>query len=186
VGGQFNTATLLNVDKTKGHGLELDLEFTPTANWLMTFGASWNPTEIDDPNLTVAPCGGGCTVLDPVAPNGGVYVDGNSLPHAPEVILNGIINFRSDAVHKGYFGAVDFAYYSEKSFFLYESEEFNDDSLEIGLRLGYAWNYASYEVALFGRNITDEVNVRAGIDFNNLTGMVNDPRILGIEFVGRF
>ena len=26
----------------------------------------------------------------------------------------------------------------------------------------------------------------SGIDFNNLTGMMNDPRTIGIEFVGRF
>jgi iron complex outermembrane receptor protein len=89
-------------------------------------------------------------------------------------------------VSKGFFGTIDWAYYSEKSFFLYESEEFNGDSLEIGLRLGYAWNQAKYEVALFGRNITDEEIVRNGIDFNNLTGMMNDPRMVGVEFVGRF
>jgi len=52
--------------------------------------------------------------------------------------------------------------------------------------VGYAWNMAKYEVALFGRNILDEEIVRGDIDFNNLTGMMNDPRTIGIEFVGRF
>ena len=65
VGGEFNSATLLNADKTKGHGLEADIEWIPSGNWFMTFGASWNPTEIVDSDLTVAPCGGGCTVTDP-------------------------------------------------------------------------------------------------------------------------
>jgi iron complex outermembrane receptor protein len=185
IGGEFNTAILLNADKTKGYGIEADIEWTPTAHWLMTFGASWNPTEIDDPNLTVAPCGGGCTVLNPII-DGVAYIDGNSLPHAPEFIFNGIINIRSDAVNKGLFGALDWAYYSEKQFFLYESEEFKDDSLEIGLRFGYGWNQAKYEVALFARNLLDENIVRGGIDFNNLTGFTNDPRIVGLEFVGRF
>jgi iron complex outermembrane receptor protein len=46
VGGEYNTATLLNVDTTEGYGLETDIQWTPTGNWLMTFGASWNPTEI--------------------------------------------------------------------------------------------------------------------------------------------
>ena len=99
VGGEYNTATLLNADKTEGYGLETDIEWTPTGHWLMTFGASWNPTEIKDPNLTVAPCGGGCTVTDPVV-DGLAYVDGNSLPHAPDVIFNGIINWRSDPAKK--------------------------------------------------------------------------------------
>ena len=185
VGGEFNTATLLNVDKTEGYGFEMDLEYIPSALWLMRFGLSYNPTKINDDTLTVAPCGGGCTVLDPIVANGAL-VDGNSLPHAPDWIVNGIINFRSDPVDKGFFGALDWTYYSEKSFFLYESEEFNADAFEIGLRLGYAWNDGQYEVALFGRNVTDEEIVRGAIDFNNLTGMVNDPRIVGLEFVGRF
>ncbi len=186
VGGEFNTATLLNVDTTQGYGLEADIEYIPSAQWLMRFGLSYNPTEIQDENLTVTPCGGGCTVLDPIAANGGALVDGNSLPHAPDWIINGIINFRADPVDKGFFGALDWTYYSEKSFFLYESEEFNADAFEVGLRLGYAWNDGEYEIALFGRNITDEEIVRGAIDFNNLTGMVNDPRIIGVEFVGRF
>ncbi len=190
VGGEFNTATLLNIDKTKGYGLEADMQWTPTAHWLTTFGFSWNPTEIVDPGLTVQACGGGCTVTDPTAPGGPtgtlVFIDGNPLPHAPDVVFNGIINFRSDPVDKGFFGTLDWAYYSEKNFFMYESVEFKDDSLEFGLRLGYGWNQGKYEVALFSRNLTDAKIARGGIDFNNLTGFTNDPRILGVEFFARF
>ena len=186
VGGEFNTAALLNAAKTEGYGLEADIEWTPSANVFMTFGASYNPTKIKDPNLTVAPCGGGCTVLDPINDAGLALIDGNSLPHAPDVIVNGIINLRSDPVNKGFFGTLDWAYYSKKQFFLYESAEFEDDSLEIGLRFGYGWNQAKYEIALFSRNLLDEDIVRGGIDFNNLTGFTNDPRIVWIEFVGRF
>ncbi len=185
VGGEFNSATLLNADKTKGHGLEADIEWIPSGNWIMTFGASWNPTEIVDENLTVAPCGGGCTVTDPVV-GGLAFINGNSLPHAPEYIFNGIINFRSDPVKKSFFGSLDFAYQSEKHFFLYDSVEFNSSAFELGLRLGYAWHDTKYEVALFGRNILDAEIVRNGIDFNNLTGMMNDPRIIGVEFLVKF
>jgi iron complex outermembrane recepter protein len=31
-------------------------------------------------------------------------------------------------------------------------------------------------VALFGRNITDQIRIVGGIDFNNLTGFINEPR----------
>ena len=85
-----------------------------------------------------------------------------------------------------FFGALDFAYQSEKHFFLYDSVEFNSSAFELGLRLGYAFSDAKYEVALFGRNILDAEIVRNGIDFNNLTGMMNDPRIIGVEFLARF
>ncbi len=186
VGGVTNTARLLNADTTEGYGLETDIQWTPTGHWLMTFGASWNPTEIDDPNLRIAACAGGCTITDPIDDEGFVLLDGNPLPHAPEVIFNGIINWRSNPANKGLFATLDWAYYSEKNFFLYESEEFKDDSFELGLRLGYAFAQGKYEVALFGRNITDEINVRGGIDFNNLTGFTNDPRIVGVELLARF
>jgi iron complex outermembrane receptor protein len=57
-----------------------------------------------------------------------------------------------------------------------------------GLRLGYKWDNDRNEVALFGRNITNRVQLVGGIDFNNLTGFVNDsnPRIFGAQFSRRF
>lgn len=185
VGGEFNTATILNADKTDGYGFETDLQWAPSVPWMVTIGMSYNRTKIDDPNLTVAPCGGGCTVLDPIV-GGLALVDGNSLPHAPEWIINGIIDYRAPFGQGAVLGAFDWAWNSEKQFFLYESEEFESSGLELGLRLGYTWADGMYEAALFGRNLTDELIVQSGIDFNNLTGMVNDPRIIGVEFVTRF
>ena len=82
--------------------------------------------------------------------------------------------------------SVDVAWHDEKRFFLYESAEFQDDSFELGARLAYLFAEARYEVALFGRNLTDEVSVQGGIDFNNLVGMVNEPRVIGVELVARF
>ena len=66
---------------------------------------------------------------------------------------------------------------------LYESVEFmTDDQFELGLRIGYENFDHGYTVALFGRNITDEDNVKGFIDFSNNTGFVNDPAIWGIDF----
>ena len=154
-----------------------------------TFGLSWNPTEIKDPSLTVSGCGLGgtiCTMTDPIAANGERSIDGNPLPFAPEWIFSGVFNFQSDPFNRGFFGSLDWAYSSEKNFFLYESKEFKSDSLEFGLRLGYGWNGGKYEVALFGRNILDAEIVQGGIDFDNLTGMTNEPRIIGVEFSAKF
>ena len=81
---------------------------------------------------------------------------------------------------------VDWAYGDERSFFLYESKEFNADSLELGARIGFAFAQARYEVAAYARNLTDEEIIQGGIDFNNLTGMMNDPRTIGIELIGRW
>ena len=43
-----------------------------------------------------------------------------------------------------------------------------------------------YEVAAFARNITDTQRIIGAIDFNNLTGMVNEPRQFGVQFKGGF
>ena len=69
------------------------------------------------------------------------------------------------------------------NFFLYESKEFKGKSLlEGGLRVGYTWGTGKYEVAAFGRNITNQKRVTGAIDFNNLTGFVNEPRTYGVQF----
>ena len=73
-----------------------------------------------------------------------------------------------------------------EEFFLYESKEFNGDSFEVGMRVGYTFPGARYEVAAFARNMLDEEVVQNGIDFNNLTGMTNDPRQVGAEIVVRW
>jgi iron complex outermembrane recepter protein len=185
VGGRFNTATLLNADKSEGYGFEADIDWAPTSHWLFTLGGSFNHTEIDDPNLLVGACGGGCTVLDPIV-NGLARVDGNSLPHAPEWIFNGIVDYRRSMSDGLFAASLDWAYHSEKSFFLYESKEFNGDSFEVGLRAGYTFPGGRYEVAAFARNLLDEEVVQNGIDFNNLTGMTNEPRQAGAEIVVRW
>ena len=185
IGGAANVAELVNADKVDGRGFETDIEWAPTPRWLATFGLSYNKTEIKDESLTVNGCRL-CTITDPVAPNGEFSINGNSLPHAPEWIFNGIIDYRLPRGDDGlFFGSLDWAYYDEKQFFLYESEEFRDDSLEVGLRLGYAFNAARYEVAFYARNLFDNEILRGGIDFSNNTGFTNDPRILGLEFVFR-
>jgi iron complex outermembrane receptor protein len=186
IGGASNTAELVNADKVEGYGFEAEAELAPTPRWLASLGLSYNKTKIKDDSLTVNGCRL-CTILDPVAPNGEFSIDGNSLPHAPEWIFNGIVDYRLPVGDGGlFFGSLDWAYYSEKQFFLYESEEFRGDSFEVGLRVGYAFSEAKYEVALFGRNIADAEILRGGIDFSNNTGFTNDPRIVGVEFVARF
>ena len=186
VGGQYNVSTLLNADQTQGYGFEADIQVAPSREWLLTLGLSNNNTEIQDPDLAVPPCGGGCTVLDPIGPNGAL-VDGNSLPHAPTWIFNGIIDYRRPLGAGGlFFGSFDWAYYDEKRFFLYESREFRADGLEFGLRLGYIFSNGDYEVALYGRNFTNREIIRNGIDFNNLTGMTNDPSVWGVQFATRW
>ena len=81
----------------------------------------------------------------------------------------------------------DWAYRGQVNFFLYESPEFRGrSSLEGGLRVGTNWNQGNYDLAVFGRNITDSTRIVGGIDFNNLTGFINEPRTWGVEFTAKF
>ena len=81
----------------------------------------------------------------------------------------------------------DWAFQGETNLFLYDSVEFSTDQhYEAGLRMGYENFNHNYQIALFGRNITNEHNLRGGIDFNNLTGIVNEPKIVGIKFTARY
>ncbi len=191
VGGAININTLFNVDKTIGYGFEGDLQFVANDNWSFSGGISYNNTEIDDPNLTVAPCGGGCTVLDPLVPGPGgsmlALIDGNSLPQAPEWVISGTARYTAPMANGEFYVLLDGSYRSDIIFTLYESAEFSSDSLvNLGLRAGYVVNDGQYEFAVFGRNITDEVELVGGIDFNNLTGFVNAPRTWGVEVITRF
>ena len=52
--------------------------------------------------------------------------------------------------------------------------------------IGYDWNDGRYQLSAFGRNILDEVVAVGGIDFNNLTGFINEPRTYGVEFRANF
>ena len=56
--------------------------------------------------------------------------------------------------------------------------------LEGGLRLGY--RTSKWDIAGFVRNITNDVSAVGAIDFNNLTGFVNEPRIVGVEASVKF
>lgn len=188
VGGGANFNRLLNADKAEGYGFEFNTEFEPIDRLMITAGLSYNHTEIKDNALFTQPCGAPCTVLDPAGPAAGtVRIDGNSLPNAPEWIANITAGYSWPVGDGELFAFTDWAYRSKVNFFLYRSVEFVDDKLlEGGFRIGYRAPESRWEVAAFGRNITNDRSLEGGIDFNNLTGFVNDPRTLGVEVKTKF
>jgi iron complex outermembrane receptor protein len=184
VGGDINTTRLINARKTEGYGAEFDLEGYLTPNFIVTAGGSYNHTELKDKDLSVAICGAGCTVLDPLNAQGNALIDGNSLPNAPKWIGTVTARYGIPYGNSGeFFIYTDWNYRSQVNFFLYDSAEFRGKPLlEGGLRLGYNWNYGKQEVALYGRNITNRRQIIGAIDFDNRTAFVNDPRVIGVEF----
>ncbi len=193
-GGFGNFNTLLNADNTKGAGFETDFEWLVVENFRVMANLSYNDTEIDDRDLTTSACTSEplCTMLDPVAvPDNPsdfgmfdtVFVDGNPLPRSPEWLFNFALSYTAPLSS----GAVvyintDWNYRDESNIFLYEAVEYVAEERWLGgVRLGYKNAADNIDVALVGRNITDEITVDGGIDFLNLTAFINEPAFWGLE-----
>ncbi len=186
IGGASNTNQVVNARKGVASGIELDAEWLLTDNLLVTFGTSYNDTELQDSELATAPCGSGqCTPLDPINPANPaqVLVDGNPFPRAPKTTHNLTVRYSAPVGNDAeIYVFTDWAFYGKINMPLYEAVEFQtDDQKEGGLRIGYKNDASGWEIAAFGRNITDEDNILGFIDFNNNTGFVNEPRVWGIE-----
>lgn len=187
VGGASNTARLLNAAAVDGYGFEAEFEARPMQGLDLSAGVSYNSTEIKDSNLFVAGCGSGCTVLNTPRPGSpGIFsINGNNLPQAPEWSANWTARYGVPVASGEVYAFTDWAYRSKIEFFLYRSAEYNSKSLlEGGLRLGYKTD--RFDIAAFGRNITNAIQPVSGIDFNNLTAMVNEPRTFGVEVGVKF
>ena len=189
VGGNTNSNRLINADKTTGYGFELDSQWVLSDEFNATFNLSYNKTEIKDSNLSIAaPNRSTLNITDPVV-DGKVFLDGNSLPHAPEWISNFTLRYTKELADGNFFASGDISYRSKINMFLYESVEFEGKELiETGLRTGYTWSEGDYEyeVAAFVRNLFDEQQVIGAVDFNNNTGIVNEERYVGAEFKVNF
>ena len=199
IGGASNSVILLNGHGGVGYGLEADAEWLPTDNWAFTAGASWNHTEIHDAALRVVPCGAvpgqalatlNCTPQNPYTqfgPLGGtVAVNGNPFPEAPEYTATLTAKYTWPlASGAEIYAYTDWYIQGYTNFFLYKSAEFHTNgNYEGGLRIGYIAPSKLWEVALYARNLTDQANLQGGIDFNNLTGFVSDPRVIGVQLSG--
>jgi iron complex outermembrane recepter protein len=188
VGGQTNTAFLINVDHALSYGVEADLTVTPVRNLFLSVNGSYNHTEIRDPLAAVGVCGSGvCTVTNPLNAQGRAILDGNPLPQAPRWIGN--INAHYDLPISGgnvLFASADYSYRGPVNLKLYSSKEFRGKELDtLGLKVGIRTE-GKFEAAVFVRNVTNEVRMVGGPDFNNLEGYISEPRIIGVSLKKTF
>jgi outer membrane receptor protein involved in Fe transport len=193
IGGSSNLTTLLNAHGGLAYGLEADGEYDPTDDLVFTAGASWNHTEIHDGTVTVNPCGAvagsslaslSCTPLTPYnAATGTVGINGNPFPNAPEYFASMTARY-SYPLEDGaqLYAFTDWSLQGYTNFFIYRSAEFKSNgNYQGGLRIGYIAPDKVWEASIYARNITDKKNLQGAIDFDNLTGFVGDPRVIGVE-----
>jgi iron complex outermembrane receptor protein len=196
VGGSSNQTALINAAHSIGKGAELDFEARPVPNLSVNLSGSFNQTRIDDKNLAVGPCFNWsfispeihCNITNPSNAGGLTLIDGNPLPQAAR--WTGDLSLRYDlplGAGSAAYIYTDWSYRSEINFFLYESKEFVGPPLaQGGVRIGYTWSDKKYEVAAFCRNCTNQIRATGAIDFENATGFINDPRIVGGQFSVKF
>ena len=186
VGGASNSASLINAKKAVGYGMEATVDFKPIPQLVLTAGGSYNFTEIRDKSISIAVCGALCTVTDPLNAAGRAIIDGNDLPQAPRYVGNVTARYGIPIGPGEAYVYTDWAYRSSINYFLYTAKEFRGRALlEGGLKIGYKAD-GGWEAAVFARNITNQIRSISAIDFNNLTGMINEPRILGVELKAKF
>ena len=184
VGGVGNAIQLVNADKANAVGFDLDVDALLTDNLLLQLAIGFNDTEIDDPNLRIPVCGSGaCTPVDTLDIDGFAIVDGNPLPNAPEWNYNIRLQYNVPLSAGELYFATDWMFQSDMQFLIYDAVEFHSgDIMEGGVRVGFSAASGRWDAAIFGRNITDEENLKGVIDFNNNTGFVNDRSIWGATF----
>ena len=180
---------LFNADKAKASGLEADLDWRPIPNLSLTAGVSLLHSQIQDKRVYAQVCALNgvvvCTVNDPtirVGANTFAQIDGNPLPNAPKYNVSLAARYDIPVSDSGtFFIATDWNKQGRTSFVLYDSAEFNaNGNFEGGVKLGYSGGHGAYEVALFGRNITNEKNLKGVIE-NYMAAVYNEPRIIGVS-----
>jgi iron complex outermembrane receptor protein len=188
VGGAANFNQVINADKVTGSGFELDLQAKITPTLLVSYSLGYTDTKIKDKGLAVTGCGAPCTVTNPEGPVAGSYlIDGNPLPQAPKITSSLIVDWMTQLESGELYVKGDWVYRSKINFVLYKATEYRGKSLsELGLRVGYRFGEGHHDLSVFGRNITNTEKNIYTIDFNNLTGIINEPRTWGIEYAWRY
>ncbi|MGY4396535.1 iron complex outermembrane receptor protein [Sphingomonas sp. UYAg733] len=188
---------LFNAAKAKAYGVEADLDWRPIRNLTLTAGFSLLHSEIEDKNTEVQVCALNnvvvCTVQNPTRRVAGAFgpvylakIDGNPLPNAPKYTFDFTGRYDLPISDSGkVFIATDWNLQGYTSLVLYKTREFYaNGNFEGGVKVGYTGGNGDWEIALFGRNITNEKNLKGVIE-NYLAAVFNEPRVVGISFSGK-
>ena len=184
---------LFNADKARAYGLEAEADWRPIRNLAIGVGLSLLHSEIKDTRVYAQVCALNgvvvCTVENPtirVGTNVFAQINGEPLPNAPEYNIDVTGRYDQPLGNGGkVFVAGDFNIQGYTQFVLYRTREFTaNGNSEAGVKLGYVSPDDRYELALFGRNITNQKNLKGVIE-NYMAAVFNEPRVIGLSFSAR-
>ena len=196
VGGSSNQTALINAAHSKGKGAELDFEVRPIPNLTVNLSGSFNQTHIEDKSLAVGPCFNWsfispeihCNITNPSNAAGLTLIDGNPLPRpraGPATCRCATMCRWATAPQPTSTPTGPTAAKSTSSCMSRRSS------------LVRRWGRAACasatpgrrrktEIAAFCRNCTNQIRNTGAIDFENATGFINDPIIVGGQFSVKF
>ena len=184
---------LFNADKARAYGLEAEADWRPIRSLAFGVGLSLLRSEIKDPRVYAQVCALNgvvvCTVEDPtikVGANTFAQINGEPLPNAPEYNVDVTARYDQPLGNGGKaFVAGDFNIQGYTQFVLYRTKEFTaNGNYEAGVKLGYVTPGDRFELAVFGRNITNQKNLKGVIE-NYMAAVFNEPRVIGVSFSAR-
>lgn len=176
--------TISNGADAVTRGLELTLAYTPDAvpGLLLNAYTAYNDAYYSD--FTTSPCYGGQTAADgcsPAVPGGPVVQDltGETLAFAPDWVGNLSADYTLSVSQRLEFGAgANFGFSSQYNYTPANHPQGVQDgwaTIDANLRIGAADE--RWEVALIGRNLTDERYVTTGFDAGTVTpGVLSDTQ----------
>jgi len=173
-GDSVNAVVLRNAEGGNGKGLEADIEYYITDELRLKASYGFADTEYEGPTYVSNPIEGGET-----------DIDGNPFIFAPKHTGNIGLDYYKEIESGGeIFASTDWSYRSENYFTVYKAEEYKGEGYwEGSARLG--WRSDNYEVALWGRNLTDVEEVLSNLTFTGAK-VYTGPRTFGIDFIMRF
>jgi iron complex outermembrane receptor protein len=160
-------SSLINAGKVDVMGAEIEATAQPFDNFLVTLGVGILDTEIDAP---------GVTILFPV--------DGNELPNAPRLSLNGVAQYSIPTPSHGTVTLqADFNYQGDT--FFQPGNQLHDQQKAyalLNLRVGWVSPNEAVSVNLFVENVTDKEYVFfSGELLDYSIGMWGKPLTAGVE-----
>ena len=144
---QTFTATISNAAKASIQGLEVAATALVSESFRADIGLSWLDAEYDE-----------FIGVNPVVRGEGIDLSGNKLPQAPEFTANIGLSYTHQVAGVGSLLArLDYYYSADKYFNEFNNQAFQDDYELINARIGLESEDGTWDVSVFGKNLTDEL-----------------------------